>query len=195
MRLPPEEVPMPLPKAVLSFAEGEDARIVAHLASIGLLEVIEDSIVWEHAGTLVLSGFFGVEKRGETVSEAEGRPKLRLICNLKPSNACQCMVGGNLELLPCSTQWNSIQLEEYETLLLSSSDRQCFLYLQHAGCLARGHCPQWNVASRVVRVGTCSGHRGPRPGGHRGAPQGLDFVRWHLPACARELVTTGAGAS
>ena len=63
------------------------------------------------------------------MSAEDERTKLRLICNLKPSNACQRMIAGDLELLPCTTQWNGVQLEEYEMVLLSSSDRQCFFYI------------------------------------------------------------------
>ena len=103
-RLPVHEVPLPLPRASLSFAEGEDTRIVQHLASIGLLEVIDESFIWERQGSLLLSGLFGAEKRGEVVSAEDERTKLRLICNLKPSNACQRMIAGDLELLPCATQ-------------------------------------------------------------------------------------------
>ena len=90
-RLPAHEVPLPLPRASLGFAEGEDTRIVQHLASIGLLEFIDESLVWEHQGSRLLSGLFGVEKRGEIVSAEDERTKLRPICNLKSSNVCQFM--------------------------------------------------------------------------------------------------------
>ena len=39
------------------------------------------------------------------------------------------MIDGDLAQLPCSTQWNGLQLEHYEVLLMSSSDRQCFFYI------------------------------------------------------------------
>ena len=124
VRLPEQEVEEPLPRAKLHFADGEAERIVAHLARIGLVAPIEESMVWTHRGTKLRSGLFGVEKRGEQISDADSRSKLRFICNLKPSNAVQRMIDGDLAQLPCSTQWNGLQLEHYEVLLMSSSDRQ-----------------------------------------------------------------------
>ena len=138
VRLPEQEVEDPLPRAKLHFADGESERIVAHLARIGLVVPIEESLVWTHRGTKLRSGLFGVEKRGEQISDADSRSKVRLICNLKPSNAVQRMIDGDLAQLPCSTQWNGLQLEHYEVLLLSSSDRQCFFYIFEMECSWQG---------------------------------------------------------
>ena len=96
------------------------------------------------------------------MSAEDERTKLRLICNLKPSNACQRMIAGDLELLPCTTQWNGVQLEEYEMLLLSSSDRQCFFYVfsmprvWRGGMALRGSWPRELFPSGLAEITTDS---------------------------------------
>ena len=69
-RLSAEEVQDPVPMAKLHVASGEDVRIIAHLAKIGLTAPVEDHEVWQHRGPPLLSGLFGVENRGEEISEA-----------------------------------------------------------------------------------------------------------------------------
>ena len=215
VRLPEQEVEEPLPRAKLHFADGEADRIVAHLARIGLVAPIEESMVWTHRGTKLRSGLFGVEKRGEQISDADSRSKLRLICNLKPSNAVQRMIDGDLAQLPCSTQWNGLQLEHYEVLLMSSSDRQCFFYIfemerswqgalaldglwkrelfPHVPSEVRG--PRVRAALRALPMGWLSAV-GVSPHAHRNllrrAAPGADFQRcrlWRRPWASAATIT------
>ena len=85
--------------------------------------------IWQVRGQRFLSGIFGVEKAGETVSEHDSKLCLRLMFNLRPSNAAQELIHGDLDQLPTSARWSSLQLEEYQILFMSSSDRQCFFCL------------------------------------------------------------------
>ena len=128
-RLPEAEEPDELPSAALSFAEGEEESVVKCLVDIGLLDFVNENEVWKHRQRYVESGIFGVEKPGEVVSIDDGRVKLRLIFSLRPSNALQRMIFGDLDQLPTSAQWSAMQLEEFQILLMSSSDRQCFFYI------------------------------------------------------------------
>ena len=60
-----EEVQEPEPTAKLHFAPGEDERIIAHVAKIGLFAPVEDHEVWQHRGRPLLSGRFGGRARRE----------------------------------------------------------------------------------------------------------------------------------
>ena len=60
---------------------------------------------------------------------SDGRPVLRLIMNLIPSNAVMQQMQGSVAELPMVTQYLSISLDENETLLMSQSDMTAAFYL------------------------------------------------------------------
>ena len=70
-----------------------------------------------------------MEKKGETLSAENPRPKLRLIINRFPSNSLQRVIPGDIAQLPTTGQWNSVPLLQHEVMLLSSRDRKCFFYI------------------------------------------------------------------
>ena len=123
-RLPPDDVDGPLPRARLHVCPGELTRLLNALVERGLAEPVEDSTVWTHEGREALAGLFGVEKKGETLSPEDPRPKLRLIINLVHSNTLQRVIPGDIAQLPTTGQWNSVHLLQHEVMLLSSSDRR-----------------------------------------------------------------------
>ena len=90
---------------------------------------VEDSEVWTHEGREALAGLFGVEKKGETLSAEDPRPKLRLIINLVPSNTLQQVMPGDIAQLPATGQWNSVHFLQHKVMLFSSSDWKCFSYI------------------------------------------------------------------
>ena len=106
-RLPDEEAETPLPRASLSFAPGEEKRFLQYLVEVGLLGFVAAEDIWQVRGQRLLSGMFGVEKASKTISERDSRLRLRLIFNLRPSNAAQEMIHGDLDQLPTSAQWSS----------------------------------------------------------------------------------------
>ena len=77
VRLPVQEVEVPLPCAKLDSANKAAVCVTTHLALIGLTAPIEESLVWAHRGTSLRSVWWKVERRGEQTSDADGRPKLR----------------------------------------------------------------------------------------------------------------------
>ena len=108
---------------------GEDEKLIRMLADRGLVEPIDENDIWTCRGVPVTNGLFSLEKRGETVGPDDDRVRQRLIIYMVPSNKIQHAIPGDLEALPTTAQWNSLQLEHLEVMLLSSSDRKCFFYL------------------------------------------------------------------
>ena len=96
------------------------------LVDRGICGWTEESQVFRFNGEKVLNGMFGVPKPS-TLSD--GRPVLRLIMNLIPSNAVMQQMQGSVMELPMVTQYLSITLEEDEKLLMSQSDMTAAFYL------------------------------------------------------------------
>ena len=79
-----------------------------------------------HKGEKVLNGLFGVEKPKRLPS---GKPILRLIMNLIPSNSIHKTLSGRVHQLPHITRWAGLVLEEGEVLHVCQSDMQSAFYL------------------------------------------------------------------
>ena len=129
VRMSDDEVEGDVPPGRIHVEPGEEEKLIKMLADRGLLEPIDGCDIWTCRGVPVTNGLFGVEKRGETVGPNDCRVRQRLIINMVPSNKIQHAIPGDLEALPTTAQWNSLQLEQLEVMLLSSSDRKCFFYL------------------------------------------------------------------
>ena len=78
------------------------------------------------APSLILNGLFGVPK---PKCLGDGRPILRTIINLIPSNRIQKVIGGHINCLPSITKWQSIILGDGENLLAYQCDMACAFYL------------------------------------------------------------------
>ena len=82
--------------------------------------------MFRYRGQRVLNGMFGVPKSS---SLEDGRPCLRCIMNLIPSNATMVQLEGSVRDLPGVTQYLSISLAEGETIQMFQSDMVSAFYL------------------------------------------------------------------
>jgi hypothetical protein len=94
-----------------------------------LLEWVPAEEVVTYRGTKILNGLFGVIKKGATLPPPDGRPLLRTIMNLTPTNRLQYKYDGDMSRLPMCQSWKAICLDESETLRLSSEDLRGAFYL------------------------------------------------------------------
>lgn len=92
------------------------------LVERGVCEVWPVSELHHIDGNPVLNGLFSVGK-GEYVGLLETQ---RLIMNLVPTNSLCRDIRGDVATLPMVSGFNSILLEEGETILISSEDIRCF---------------------------------------------------------------------
>ena len=108
-------------------------------AEVGHMELISDELVkrnvcdwipsdsvFQFRGVPVLNGLFGVEKSSLL---GDGRPVLRLIMNLVPSNSIMRAFTGSVKNLPSITQWMTTVLEGDEELRVWQSDMCNAFYL------------------------------------------------------------------
>lgn len=91
-----------------------------------ICEWIDLDQVYRVGSTPILNGLFGVEKPSKL---ADGRAVLRFIMNLTGSNSTQDQLEGTTSSLPSITSWQSIYLEDKETLSLHQSDMSSAFYL------------------------------------------------------------------
>ena len=96
------------------------------LVDRGVCKPIRRSEVGRFQGKPVLNGLFGVPKPKYL---SDGRPILRTIINLIPSNRTQTVIGGHINCLPSITKWQSIILGDGENLLAYQCDMACAFYL------------------------------------------------------------------
>ncbi len=96
------------------------------LVERGICGWTEETEVFRFKGQRVLNGLFGVPK--STLLE-DGRPVLRLIMNLIPSNSVMRQLQGSVQELPGISQYLSITLEEGETIQFAQSDMTAAFYL------------------------------------------------------------------
>ena len=107
--------------------EGSDRdKIADALVERGVCSWIPLDEVAEFRGQKIHNGMFGVQKSGTTEG---GRPILRLIMNLIPSNAILRQFTGATRNLPHITAWLSIFIEDGEELRIWQSDMSNAFYL------------------------------------------------------------------
>ena len=123
-----EDVGQDIPKlqGKIHVSEGEMESISDQLISRGICSWISLESVVEFRGQKVLNGLFGVEKSGKLVN---GRPVLRLIMNLIPTNAIMRQYVGVVKNLPSITSWMSLVLEGDEEIRIWQSDMCNAFYL------------------------------------------------------------------
>ena len=85
-----------------------------------------DSAFTDERGTY-LSGMFGVIKPGKWTSD--GRPVLRCIINLVPSNGLFDVIRGDIDCLPNATAWLPLYMEDGEEMAISQGDMASAFYL------------------------------------------------------------------
>lgn len=123
--------------------------IAAELVERNVCKWIPLSQVLTFRGEKVLNGLFGVEKPART---ATGKPILRLIMNLVPSNSVLKNYVGAVKHLPQITSWLNITLETDEQVKVWQSDMSNAFYLFR---LPDGW--ETNLAFNVVRDGSLVG--------------------------------------
>lgn len=133
----------------IHVGHNEMHEIAAELVQRKVCKWIPLSQVLTFRGEKVLNGLFGVEKSSRTES---GKPVLRLIMNLVPSNSVLRNYVGAVKNLPQITSWLNLTLEADEQVRVWQSDMSNAFYLFK---LPDG----WgaNLAFNVVREGSLIG--------------------------------------
>ena len=117
---------LPKLQAKVHIAEDDKLSLSQLLCERGVCTWVEESDVFRYRGQRVLNGMFGVPKSN---SLEDGRPCLRCIMNLIPSNATMIQLEGCVRDLPGVTQYLSISLAEGETIQMFQSDMVSAFYL------------------------------------------------------------------
>lgn len=105
---------------------GEMDLIGDELVKRGVCDWVPLKSVVSYRGKRVLNGLFGVAKPTQLEN---GKPVLRLIMNLVPSNAIMQQFSGAVQNLPSITSWMSTVLEEGEEIRVWQSDMSNAFYL------------------------------------------------------------------
>ena len=113
-------------QAKVHILESDQMKVAEILVERHICNWIEEETVLRYRGEKVLNGMFGVAKN---TSLEDGRPHLRVIMNLIPSNSVLHQLSGCVQDLPGITQYISVVLEENERLQLCQSDMQSAFYL------------------------------------------------------------------
>lgn len=115
----PQTVVFPKMPGRVHIKAEDTMRIATELVKRRICDWIPLDKVYKVRGTPVLNGLFGV---GKPTFLSDGRQVLRLIMNLTGSNATQEQLTGGCEGLPSIMAWQSIVLEENQSLNLFQSD-------------------------------------------------------------------------
>lgn len=123
-----EDCGQPLPKlqAKCHILEEDRLRLALSLVERGVCFWCEESAVFTYRQQKVLNGLFGVAKSSLL---ADGRPQLRCIMNLIPSNSTMRQLDGCVRELPSISQYLSITLDPGESFSLFQSDMVAAFYL------------------------------------------------------------------
>ena len=124
--LPMEDVEEGPCQAAVHVEAGSRASVARLLVERGVCKPLRRCEVGQFQGRPVLNELFGVPKPKLL---SDGRPILRTIINLIPSNRTQRVIGGHINCLPSITKWQSIILGDGETLLAYQCDMACAFYL------------------------------------------------------------------
>ena len=124
--LPVEKVEEGPCQAAVHVEAGASSAVARLLVSRGVCKPIRRCDVGRFEGKAILNGLFGVPKPKYL---KDGRPILRTIINLIPSNRIQRVIGGHINCLPSITKWQSIILGDGENLLAYQCDMACAFYL------------------------------------------------------------------
>ena len=123
-----EDVGQKLPKlqSKVHICRGDERRIALTLVERGVCSWTLEKDVFKYRNQRVLNGLFGVCKPSTI---PDGRPVLRLIMNLIPSNSVMVQLQGRVGDLPGITQYLSVVLEDGESLSISQADMTSAFYL------------------------------------------------------------------
>ena len=117
---------LPRLQAKVHIKDGEILGLAQELIKRGICDWIREEDVFRYRDQKVLNGLFGVRKSSLTSS---GKPVLRVIMNLIPTNSCMMQLKGSVRDLPSITQWLSLNLGPGEEVRFSQSDMSSAFYL------------------------------------------------------------------
>ena len=122
----PDDVKLPkLPGKI--HVKPEDKMAIAHeLVRRNICSWVPLELVYKVGSLRILNGLFGVKKATLLKS---GESVLRLIMNLTGSNATQHQLEGGASNLPSITSWQSLVLEQGQSLEMFQSDMSSAFYL------------------------------------------------------------------
>lgn len=123
---PPDEVDLPKLPGKIHIKAEDKLKIAEELISRKVCDWVDLDLVYKIKGVSVLNGLFGVPK---TTCLSDGRPVLRFIMNLTGSNATQFQLESQTTSLPSITSWQSLYVDDGETLKLHQSDMSSAFYL------------------------------------------------------------------
>lgn len=126
IRSPEEDLKIPKLQGKVHVVNEDKLAFAKLLVQRGICGWTEETEVFRFRGERVLNGLFGVPK-SSTLDD--GRPVLRLIMNLIPSNSVMRQLQGSVSELPGVTQYLSVTLEQDETLVFAQSDMTAAFYL------------------------------------------------------------------
>ena len=119
--------PSSVPQGRSQIEKGQEEVIASALVESGVCGLIEAEQIFAVDGRPVVNSFFGVEKPNKTLTD--GRPILRLIMNLVPTNAYQRAIKGDVRFLPYLGQLCGIVIADGQELLISQEDMSCAFYV------------------------------------------------------------------
>ena len=117
---------LPPLQAKVHIREGDRMKVAQLLVDRNICDWIETSSVLEFRGKKVLNGLFGVPKSS---CLDDGRPHLRVIMNLIPSNSLILQLSGCVKDLPGITQYMSLIIDEGQEVTFCQSDMTSAFYL------------------------------------------------------------------
>ena len=160
---------LPKMQAKIHCDEADVIPLALELVRRGICGWCELKDVYRVHDQPVLSGLFGVEKPAKL---PDGRPILRLIMNLIPSNSIMRTIQGRVRGLPSITSWLSIISGEDETLEISQSDMcsafylfslpsswepyLCFNLIQSGQNIGKTSGKSYALCCKVLPMGWCS---------------------------------------
>lgn len=121
-----EETPEIKLQAKVHVKEADRMEFCMELVERKICDWVESSDVFEYRNQKVLNGMFGVRKDAVI---SDGRPVLRTIMNLIPSNSAMLQLQGLVSELPGMSQYLSLTLEDGESFSLYQSDMTSAFYL------------------------------------------------------------------
>ena len=116
-----------LPKARVLCTDSEWAKIAKELVRKGLARPLKREEVHHINGRPLVNGAFGVSKSGKFCQD--GRPVLRFIMDLRPSNHIQAPIVGDISTLSGPGKWVNLVLPKGQVLRISGDDLTAAFYL------------------------------------------------------------------
>eukprot|EP00438_Fugacium_kawagutii_P009954 Skav231148 [mRNA] locus=scaffold4611:65775:69738:+ [translate_table: standard] len=121
-----EGQPLPPLCAKVHVEPSERRNLAQLLVERRICDWVPEPEVMRYRGTKVLNGMFGVRKKGVASC---GRPILRLIMNMIPSNSVHITLAGRVGRLPNICAWGHTVCEADELVTICQSDMSAAFYL------------------------------------------------------------------